>query len=101
MGADNSSWFEDLDRRLESQGLVDVTLDKPPVLRRHAKAWTEDYLLVWEELDELLPSKKEHPSAPLTKEAWNAMLVAAVRETSDGVAVHSQTLTVAVGRKPS
>lgn len=62
------------------------------------KAWTENYLTVWEELDQLLPSREVAPNSPVTKEMWQDLFLEAVSETSNGVVVSQQKIILVIGR---
>ncbi|CAI6099697.1 hypothetical protein V2G26_007423 [Clonostachys chloroleuca] len=64
------------------------------------KAWTENYLLVWEELTSLFPSRNHMPEAAMTEEAFRELFEKAVAETEAGVLVHQEQIVIASGRKP-
>ncbi|RAH77593.1 hypothetical protein BO86DRAFT_440677 [Aspergillus japonicus CBS 114.51] len=96
----SNAWVDALDAPLTQFGFQEARLrphDKRP---QDYKAWTENYLIVWEELAALFPPKAEAPNAPLSREAWVALFTAAVKETEQGVVVHQGRVVTAVGRKP-
>lgn len=80
-------------------GLRDVEFKQHDMRPVDFKAWTEDYLLVWEELPALFPSKAQAPDAPVTKESFTALFAKAVAETEEGVVLHQQKIAFASGRK--
>jgi SAM-dependent methyltransferase len=80
--------FDDVDVRYVNKRTSDL------------KAWTENYLLVWEELTSLFPSRHDIPEAAMTKEAFGELFGKAVAETESGVVVHQEQIAVASGRKP-
>ncbi|KAI0002675.1 hypothetical protein F4779DRAFT_635153 [Xylariaceae sp. FL0662B] len=89
-----------LDRHLSTHGFEDVRVREADTRRRDLKAWTEDYLMVWEELYVHFPPAAEAPpQAPLTRESWVDLFAKAVRETEQGVVVHQGKIMTAVGRK--
>lgn len=93
-------WVTKLDQCLSTNGFDSVRMyikDKRP---QDLKAWTEDYLMVLEELAMFLPSRESEPHARITREAWSELFAEAVNETSQGVVVHQKRLYVGVGRKP-
>ena len=55
-------------------------------------------MLVWEEVEELLPSKDVAPEAPLSKESYRALFEAVVAEADAGTVVHTQKLLMAIGQ---
>lgn len=69
------------------------------MLPEQYKAWTEDYLFVYEEVAMMVPSEKEAPNAQLTREKYQALFDQVVQETDAGAVMHSQHLIVVVGRK--
>ncbi|XXH01932.1 hypothetical protein Hte_008295 [Hypoxylon texense] len=94
------AFLADLDRRLAAHGgFEDVRVRSADTRRRDWKAWTEDYLMVWEELAVLFPSRETQPQAPMTREAWVELFANAVGETERGVAVHHGQVVAVVGRK--
>ena len=92
-------WLEVLDRHLEQHGFQDVSLQTCEKRKQDLKGWTEDYLMVLEELHELYPSKADKPDSPMTKEAWAYLFVGAVKEIDQGVVIHQRKIVTAVGRK--
>ncbi|KAI2463722.1 hypothetical protein F4781DRAFT_415748 [Annulohypoxylon bovei var. microspora] len=89
----------DLGRHVENFGFGDVHSHLAKLRQRDFKAWTEDYLMVWEELYVFFPPKKNEPQAPMTREAWIDLFAKAVQETEKGVVVHQGEIVSVVGRK--
>ncbi|KAI2991942.1 hypothetical protein CBS147343_8133 [Aspergillus niger] len=96
----SNDWIDELDTHLAQFGLQDTRLLAHDKRKQDYKAWTEDYLMVWEELTALFPPKADAPNAPLSREAWVAMFAAAVKETEEGVVVHQRRILTAVGKMP-
>ncbi|RYP22057.1 hypothetical protein DL767_009131 [Monosporascus sp. MG133] len=97
----NFEFLGGLDGHLKEYGFEDVHVQMTNNRKQDLKAWTEDYLMVWEELHVHFPPKATAPpQAPMTRESWNGMFAKAVKETEDGVVVHQGKIVTAVGRKP-
>lgn len=64
------------------------------------KGWTENYLMVWEEIPDLLPSRLQAPNSPVTKESFADLFVKCAAETEAGVVLHQEGVVCVVGRKP-
>ncbi|KAL4885695.1 hypothetical protein BJY04DRAFT_214484 [Aspergillus karnatakaensis] len=92
-------WVDSLDAELAQFGFQDALLRVREKRRQDFKGWTEDYLMVWEELADLFPPKAQAPNAPISREAWVDLFAGAVKETEQGVVVHQGRIVVAVGRK--
>ncbi|KAK6189165.1 hypothetical protein LQW54_013555 [Pestalotiopsis sp. IQ-011] len=92
-------WLDVLDRHLEEHGFEGVRLRSDKKKRQDLKAWTEDYLMLMEELHVLFPSEKVMPQAKMTREGWGDLFIKAVKETEQGVVIHQQRIVTAVGRK--
>ncbi|KAF3024374.1 hypothetical protein E8E14_014333 [Neopestalotiopsis sp. 37M] len=92
-------FVHELDGHLGRHGFEDVHMHKFPKRRQDFKGWTEDFLMVWEELASHLPSKADVPNAPVTRELWTDLFNKAVVETEQGVAVHQGFIMTVVGRK--
>ncbi|KAI0886713.1 uncharacterized protein GGS22DRAFT_116820 [Annulohypoxylon maeteangense] len=102
-GKARGSGFEflgELGRHVEEFGFSDVRSLSAKLRRQDLKAWTEDYLMVWEELYVFFPPKAKEPQAPMTREAWINLFAKAVEETEKGVVVHQGEIVSVVGRKP-
>lgn len=95
----SNDWVEALDSHFEQLGFQDTRLLVQEKRKQDYKGWTEDYLMVWEEIAAFFPSKTEAPDAPLTREAWITLFANAVRESEQGVVVHQGRVFTAVGRK--
>jgi SAM-dependent methyltransferase len=95
-----NDWVDALDTHLEQFGFQNTRLLVQEKRKQDYKGWTEDYLMVWEELADLFPTKAQAPGAPLTREAWVDMFAMAVGETEQGVVVHQARIMTAVGQKP-
>ncbi|SPO04708.1 uncharacterized protein DNG_07393 [Cephalotrichum gorgonifer] len=93
-------FLNSLDEHFAGNGFVDVEVRKIDKRASDLKAWTEDYLMVWEELAVMFPSRKQVPQSPMTKEGFQELFAKAVAETEAGVVVHQGKLVIASGRKP-
>ncbi|KAI1177701.1 S-adenosyl-L-methionine-dependent methyltransferase [Nemania sp. FL0916] len=95
-----NDWVDVLDTYLEEFGFEDVRLRVQDKRRQDFKGWTEDYLMVWEELATYFPPKATDPNARLSREAWTELFARAVKETEQGVVVHQRRFISAIGMKP-
>ncbi|KAL4935584.1 hypothetical protein BDV06DRAFT_125447 [Aspergillus oleicola] len=95
-----NDWVDVLDTHLDQFGFQDTLLLALDKRKQDYKGWTEDYLMVWEELADLFPSKAQAPNAPFSREAWIDLFANAVKETEQGVVVHQGRVVIAVGQKP-
>ncbi|KAI1130956.1 S-adenosyl-L-methionine-dependent methyltransferase [Nemania abortiva] len=89
-----------LDSHLGENGFEYVSIDKSYKRKEDYKAWTDDFLMVWEELTFRFPPKATMPDATITREFWTEHLVKAIAETEKGVALHAGVIYTAVGHKP-
>ncbi|EMR71188.1 putative umta methyltransferase family protein [Eutypa lata UCREL1] len=89
----------ELDRHLKEHGFEDVHMQGIETRKQDKKAWTEDYLMVWEELAVHFPPKATAPGAPMTRESWVDLFAKAVGETEKGVVAHQGKVVTVVGRK--
>ncbi|KAH7025112.1 uncharacterized protein B0I36DRAFT_250086 [Microdochium trichocladiopsis] len=89
-----------LGSHLEKGGFESVESKQTPKRPADLKAWTENYLMVWEEIPDLLPSKALAPNSPVTKESFTELFVKCVEETEKGVVVHQEGVLSVVARKP-
>ncbi|KAI1815831.1 hypothetical protein GGS20DRAFT_306978 [Poronia punctata] len=92
-------FITELDRH--ANGFQEVQLQSYAVRKQDYKAWTEDYLMVWEDLAMYFPLAADKPDAPLTREAWNGLFVNAIKETEQGVALFYRDIVVMTGQKPT
>ncbi|KAH8664701.1 S-adenosyl-L-methionine-dependent methyltransferase [Xylariales sp. PMI_506] len=92
-------FMDEVSVHLEAAGFTDVRFEKIPHRRADLKGWTEDYLMVWEELVVLFPSRAQAPEAPVTKESYNQLFAGAVAETEKGVLIHQKDIHFASARK--
>ncbi|KAI2621224.1 hypothetical protein GGR54DRAFT_647264 [Hypoxylon sp. NC1633] len=90
-----------MDRILTEHGFDNVYKAETDVLKQDLKGWTDDNLMVWEELYALFPPKAVAPEAPMTRELWVELFAKAVEETENGVVIHHGKIVAAVGRKPA
>lgn len=90
----------EIDRHLSENGFRDVHVHVDENRKRDYKGWTEDHLMVWEDLVHYLPSKSDAPEAPCTKELWTQLFAGAVTETEQGVVMFYRDIITAIGRKP-
>ena len=67
--------------------------------KQDKKVWTEDYLMVFDDLAPYFLLKAESPQVPITRESWVDVFAKAVRETETGVVIHQWSIVSVVGRK--
>ncbi|KAI1326342.1 hypothetical protein F5Y16DRAFT_230468 [Xylariaceae sp. FL0255] len=89
-----------LDEEFRKNSFGDVHLRVKDKLRSDLKAWTDDYLMVWEELAPHFPLKAKAPQAPMNREMWLDLFSKAVAETEKGVVINQGQIIWAIGRKP-
>ncbi|KAI2619276.1 hypothetical protein GGR54DRAFT_647942 [Hypoxylon sp. NC1633] len=94
-----NDWVDVLDTHLDKYGLQNVRVHVHEKRKQDFKGWTEDYLMVWDELAVFFPPKSKEPNAPLSREAWFDLFSRAVKETEQGVVVHQGRFVTAVGQK--
>lgn len=95
-----NDWVDELDTHLDRFGFQDARLIAQGKRKQDYKGWTEDFLMVWEELAGFFPPKSQAPDAPLSREAWVELFARAVKETEQGIVVHMGRIMTAVGQKP-
>ncbi|KAL4973065.1 hypothetical protein BDW66DRAFT_142952 [Aspergillus desertorum] len=95
-----NDWVDVLDTHLDQFGFQNARQLVHEKRRQDFKGWTEDYLMVWEEVADLFPPKAQAPNAPFSREAWVDLFANAVKETEAGVVVHQGRVVTAVGQKP-
>ncbi|KAI3316623.1 hypothetical protein HD806DRAFT_517142 [Xylariaceae sp. AK1471] len=93
-------FLRELDRHVSENGFQEVHLQEDKNRKQDYKGWTEDFLMVWEDLASFFPSKADKPEAPVTKEFWVDLFAKAVKETEQGVALFYRNMFTVVGRKP-
>ncbi|TGJ87184.1 hypothetical protein E0Z10_g1623 [Xylaria hypoxylon] len=93
-------FVRELDRRLNDTGFKQVHVREDTKRKQDYKGWTEDFLMIWEEVASFFPSKADDPQAPVTKELWAQLFANAVEETEHGVALHRGSILTVIGRKP-
>jgi SAM-dependent methyltransferase len=93
-------WVASLDQCLLTHGFDSVRMYTKEKRQQDLKAWTEDYLMVLEELAMFFPSREQELQAPMTREVWEELFSEAVSETLQGVVVHQSKISVAIGQKP-
>lgn len=93
------TFLDSLDTHLSRHGFEDVEVRQVDKRTPDLKAWTEDYLMVWEDLAELFPSREHVPQALMTKDAFVELFAKALKETESGVVVHQRKVVIASGRK--
>ncbi|KAI1353472.1 S-adenosyl-L-methionine-dependent methyltransferase [Xylaria sp. FL0043] len=93
-------YLAELDKHLIKNGFEDVHMSKMAKRKEDYKAWTDDFLMIWEEATPYFPSNVTNPHAPITREFWAKNLIRAVGETEKGVVLHAGIITTVVGRKP-
>jgi SAM-dependent methyltransferase len=97
----NREFINELDRHVGENGFENVEVQKFELRKQDYKGWTEDYLMVWEDLTAFFPPKNEQPDAPVTKEGWLELFGNAIKETERGVALYYDGVYTVVGRKAS
>ncbi|KAL3430398.1 hypothetical protein BDV09DRAFT_178619 [Aspergillus tetrazonus] len=95
-----NDWIDALDTHLNQFGFQNARLLVQEKRKQDYKGWTEDYLMVWEELADYFPSKAQAPDVPFSREAWISLFANAVKETEEGVVVHQGRVITAAGQKP-
>ncbi|KAJ6130526.1 hypothetical protein N7512_003306 [Penicillium capsulatum] len=95
-----NDWVDVLDTYINQFGFQDGRLLVQEKREQDYKGWTEDYLMVWEEVATFFPPKSQAPNAPLSREAWVDLFEKGVKETEQGVVVHQGRVITAVGQKP-
>ncbi|KAI0470239.1 hypothetical protein F4859DRAFT_486114 [Xylaria cf. heliscus] len=93
-------FVEHLDQKLKEHSFEEVSMSAHKKLKQDFKAWTDDHLMVWEELWVHFPPKATAPQAPMNREMWMDMFIGAVKETENGVVIHHGEIISAIGRKP-
>ncbi|OKL64645.1 hypothetical protein UA08_00798 [Talaromyces atroroseus] len=94
-----NDWVDVLDTHLDQFGFDNARLLVQEKRKQDYKGWTEDYLMVWEELAAFFPPKSEAPNAPLSRETWIDLFADGIKETEQGVVVHQGRVMTAVGQK--
>ena len=95
-------FLAELDQHVKASGYYqEVEAQYVKKNRRDLKAWTEDYLLVWEELAGYFPSRSKVPNAPMSREDYLGLFGQVVSETEQGAVVHQREIVVVSGRKPT
>ncbi|KAI0160529.1 S-adenosyl-L-methionine-dependent methyltransferase [Xylariaceae sp. FL1272] len=95
----SNAWVDVLDTHLTKFGLHDALQHVQEKRKQDFKGWTENYLMVWEDLAQLFPPKAQKPDAPMSLEAWSDLFAKGVKETEQGVIVHQGTVVTAIGKK--
>ncbi|KAF2970726.1 hypothetical protein GQX73_g2779 [Xylaria multiplex] len=96
----NVDFVRELDRHLIKAGFQQVFIREDMKRKQDYKGWTEDFLIIWEEVASFFPSRGETPQESVTKESWAQLFADAVKETEQGVALHRGSVFTAIGRKP-
>ena len=94
-----TDWVDTMDQRLKEHGFEGSRMDTVEYRREDFKAWTDNFLAWWSEVDMLFPTKAEQPNAQMTRETWLELYARAIKETEEGVVVHMGSIRSAVGRK--
>lgn len=97
--ADQDRWYDVLGEQVESNGFSEVVSEKHPLKAHQRKAWTEDYLLAYRDIGAMLPSEKDVPGSPMTREAYDKLFAAVVEEARRGMVMHMGHLLTVRGRK--
>lgn len=71
----------------------DVQVKHIPLPPAYHKAWTENYLILYEEIAERLPpAEKAAPNVPMTREVYLEMFEKVLEEVKNGVALNSKDI---------
>jgi hypothetical protein len=93
------SWMHDMPALFAQNGFTATEASFHDARRDQYKAWTENYLTVWEELPSMVPSKADAPDAPLNRETLTGIIQGTMAETQKGVAVLTTKVVVGIGQK--
>lgn len=96
----DKSWVDVLDTHVAAFGFRETELRVQEKREQDYQAWTENYLMAWEEAAACFPSEAEEPEAQMTREGWAGLLAKGVAETEQGVVIHLDKIMTAVGQKP-
>lgn len=97
--ADKYSWFDVLGQQVEASGFGEVVTGKYPSKAHHRKAWTEDYLLAYRDIGQMLPSEKDAPGSPMTREGYNKLFAGVVEEARRGMVMLMDHLLTVRGKR--
>lgn len=86
-------------QKVEACGFHDVVFQKHPLKPHQAKAWTEDYLLAYKDLGEMIPSERDIPGSPVTRESYNALFASVTEEARRGLILHTGHISTVLARK--
>lgn len=86
-------------QKVEAEGFQNVVFEKHPLKRHQGKAWTENYLLAFRDVGYMLPSEKDAPGSPLTRESYNALFASVTREATEGLLMHTGNILTVIGKK--
>ncbi|KAI0206256.1 hypothetical protein F4808DRAFT_469430 [Astrocystis sublimbata] len=95
-----SDWIDVLDTHLAKSGFQNVQQHVQQKRKQDYQGWTEDSLMVWEEISGLFPPKSQSPDAPMSREQWIGLFAKAVEETEQGAMVHQGHVVTTIGQKP-
>lgn len=93
-------WLPRLEPLVKEQGLVDVEVLHATKKGRDYKAWTEDFLDVWEDLVPYFPTLASKPDSLMSREKYTELFDGAVGETEKGVVLNTGSIVTVVARKP-
>ncbi|KAI0181066.1 hypothetical protein GGR52DRAFT_583516 [Hypoxylon sp. FL1284] len=93
-------WMEAIDSHLTQYGLQNARLLVQEKRKQDLKGWTDNYLMVWEEVAVFFPPKAKEPNSPFPREAWVDLFAKAVKETEQGVVIHQKKVFTGLGQKP-
>ncbi|KAI0539583.1 S-adenosyl-L-methionine-dependent methyltransferase [Xylaria digitata] len=93
-------FLANLDQYPINHGFQNVHMFETVNCKQDFKSWTDNFLMVWEQIIPHLPSKITKPQASITREFWIETFSKAIEETEKGVALHPHAIITAVGRKP-
>ena len=62
------------------------------------QAWTENYLIVYEELGKHFPAGDANPQAPMTREKYDGLFAQVVKETENGVVLQQGKVMCVVAK---
>ena len=83
------SWLSNFENELNV--FKDVQVKQIPLPPAYHKAWTENYLILCEEIaDRMPPAEKAAPNVPITRESYLEMFEKVIQEVKNGAVLNSK-----------
>ncbi|EXJ72903.1 uncharacterized protein A1O5_04051 [Cladophialophora psammophila CBS 110553] len=90
-------WLKNFENELKT--FNDVQVKHVPLPPAYHKAWTENYLILCEEIAERMPpAEKAAPNVPITREGYLDMFEKVLEEVKNGAALNSKDLIAVLAR---